>query len=219
MNVFVAVAVVVVVLLLIAAIVAKVKSHKADATAARRREAHEARALAQARDMDAQKAAAEADERAARSRLRKTCARTPTTSTPTPDLAPDNEKPDLRRGFVGSIPGNHSGTPVGDAFLLVVAMEVAGRLREGVVGPAPEHDPTFLLGHGGDDRPGISRQRFARHASADGHHHVDDQVGVDVDNRVAVHLQIAERPTLVEDTNTNLRVAGHRLRLAAVAHG
>ena len=79
-----------------------------------------------------------------------------------------------------------------------------------LVGPAAEHDAALLLGHGGDERAGVLGERLAGHAPADGHHHVDHEVRVVVDGGVAVHLQVAERPALVEHAEADLGVAGDR---------
>ncbi len=65
---------------------------------------------------------------------------------------------------------------------------------------------------------GICAKRLARHASADRHHDVDDEVTIVVDHGVGVHLQVGEGPPLVEDAEADLRVAGHRERLAPSGH-
>ena len=73
-------------------------------------------------------------------------------------------------------------------------VEVTRRLGERVVGPASKHDTVLQHGHLGDDRPGLLRKGVARHSSADRHHHVDDEVGIVVEDRIAVDLEIAEGP-------------------------
>ena len=70
---------------------------------------------------------------------------------------------------------------MGDPFLLVVLVQVTGRLREGRVRPATEHHPIFLLGHRRHDRSGVLAEGLTGHAAADGEHHVGDQVGIVVD--------------------------------------
>jgi hypothetical protein len=74
---------------------------------------------------------------------------------------------------------------VGDGLGLVVSVQVPGRLGEGVVRPATEHDALFLFGHGGDEGPGVLGQGLTGHASTYRHHHVDDQVGIV--NQIMVH--------------------------------
>jgi hypothetical protein len=107
---------------------------------------------------------------------------------------------------------------VSDALLLIVLVQVAGRLGEGAVRPASEHHAAFLFGHGGDDRPGILWERLARHPSADGHHHVDDQVEIVVDNRVAVELQIAKRPAFIEHTDAHFGIPSDDSCFPPIAH-
>jgi hypothetical protein len=72
------------------------------------------------------------------------------------------------------VPRHRLGDPVGDPLFLVIFMEVSRWLGEGAVGPAAEYDPAFFLGHRGDERAGVVTERLAGHASAHGHHHVDD---------------------------------------------
>jgi hypothetical protein len=107
---------------------------------------------------------------------------------------------------------------VREAVRLVVAVQVPGRRGERRVGAAPEHDAVLLLGHGLHGGPGLGAERLARHAFADCHHDVDDEVGVPIDGGVGVHLEERERPSLVEDAQADLRIADHRQRLAPTRH-
>jgi hypothetical protein len=79
---------------------------------------------------------------------------------------------------------------VGDLFLLVVAVEVPWWLGERLVGAATEDDAPFFVGHGGDELADVFAEWLSRHASADGHHHVHDEVRVVVDDGVGVDLEV-----------------------------
>jgi hypothetical protein len=65
---------------------------------------------------------------------------------------------------------------VGERLDLVVAVEVARRLGERRVRPAAEDHARFVGRHRLDEGAGVVTEGGARHASADGHHHVDDEI-------------------------------------------
>ena len=110
---------------------------------------------------------------------------------------------------------------MGDRLRLVIAVEVPRRLGEGEgrVRPAAQDDPALLVGHGGDKRPGLLGQGLTRHAACHRHHHVHDEAGVFVDGGVALDLQVAERPALIEHAQADLALPGDRLGLGPVVHG
>ena len=78
-----------------------------------------------------------------------------------------------------------------DLLCLVIAVEVPRRLRECRVGAAADDDAVLLFGHGLEMAAGFGTELLADHATGDGHHDVDDEGAV-------THLQIGERPPLVE---------------------
>ena len=77
-------------------------------------------------------------------------------------------------------------------------MEVPGWLRESRVGTAAHDHSILFVRHLRDVRPGLVTERLARHASGHGHHHIDREVAVSVDDCIGIHLQIDKRPPLVE---------------------
>ncbi len=72
--------------------------------------------------------------------------RWPAAATSTNTMLPGVES--LRRLWpVCRVPGHRSRDPVRDLFLLIVPVQVPGRLREGLVGATPQNDAPLLLGH------------------------------------------------------------------------
>ena len=78
-------------------------------------------------------------------------------------------------------------------------VEVAGRGgRRVAAGPTAERTRPSSSAMALDEGSGVLAGRLAGHAPSHGHHHVDDEVGVLIDGGVAVRLQVAEGPVLVE---------------------
>ena len=83
------------------------------------------------------------------------------------------------------------------------------------VAAAPPVSPGAPLGH---HRAYVLRHRRACHHARDAHHDLDDRIEVGVDFRVAVNLQVAGRPLLVEDAQGYLRAARDGLGLCPLGH-
>jgi hypothetical protein len=80
--------------------------------------------------------------------------------------------------WVGRIPRDGARHPVSDPLGLVVAVQMARRLRKRRVGATPHDDSILLDGHCFDDRARFVTKRLPRHPSGNSHHHVDDAVAV-----------------------------------------
>src|ERR1700758_2480393 len=105
-----------------------------------------------------------------------------------------------------------------DVLFLIVAVQVARRLSECRVGPTANDDSVLLSGHLLDARARFFAQWLARHASSDRHHHVNHEVLVTLKRRVGIHLEIGERPALVEHTDAYFSIAFDDAGLAASCH-
>ena len=102
---------------------------------------------------------------------------------------------------------------MGDFLCLVVAMQVTWRLRECCVGTAAKDDSILLGSYRLDCGASFFAELLARHATGDGHHHIDYQVAVALDRRVGIHLQIGKWPVFIEHAKTDLPVPGSRPHL------
>ena len=106
---------------------------------------------------------------------------------------------------------------MGDLLGLIVGVQMSGRGGESGMGSATQHHPVLIIGHLLDERPGLLAERLARHASTDGHHDVDNEIAIGVDDGVAVDLKKTDRPLLVQDAKAGFTQPLNRLGLARPA--
>ncbi len=93
---------------------------------------------------------------------------------------------------------------MGDLVVLVVSVEVARWRGERRVRSTTHDNPTFIDRHLLDERSSIFAQCLTRHPRSNGHHDVDHSRRVSVDHRVAIHLEVTDRPLFVENEDADL---------------